>query len=324
MTAGCLRHPSSVTRVVDGRERTGRYLAPEAYAAYMKGAYHEAHGELKEARKAYSEAYAADSEGPEIPTRLAAVACHLRVEGAPEALAKIANDNPRYAPAWREAARCHLSRRQPRRALVEARRAATLSPEVRESTELVTRSYEAVGQPAEARRWQSAWLLAHPDGSVASETASPGDELRRALDRGDLDAAQNLAQAADVTSGELAALAVNRGRLHAAIEQADLVLGAEPDNADAWIARVAAADLRGDLAALRRVLEAPPTYAAPLNPASARLLGEVIGRLVGSDAAASWQSALSAPADNEPSHRSRGLESPQRGGGAAPPPEAEP
>jgi hypothetical protein len=68
---------SEVTRVVDGRIINGRFIAPEAYEAFLDGAIAEDSGDLKAALWAYSEATKVDARDPEIWTRIGGVLCHL-------------------------------------------------------------------------------------------------------------------------------------------------------------------------------------------------------------------------------------------------------
>ncbi len=60
-----------VTRIVDGRTVVGRYIAPEAYAAYLRGVIEEESGHCDKALVAYQEAARFDGDDPEIQQRIA-------------------------------------------------------------------------------------------------------------------------------------------------------------------------------------------------------------------------------------------------------------
>jgi tetratricopeptide (TPR) repeat protein len=130
---GCAE--SGVVRVFDGREVLGPYISELAYAAYAEAEERAAHGEVAEAMSALQRAAQEDPGSVQIWTRLGAVSC-LRsaagrgtstVEGAFHRAESI---DPRYAPLWRERARCHL-RGEPDR-----EQAATTTPAEREAAAL--------------------------------------------------------------------------------------------------------------------------------------------------------------------------------------------
>jgi hypothetical protein len=71
---GCT-HRVTVDREYDARVVEGRFIEPEAYAAFLRGAIAEASGDSKEALAAYARAERVDPGGPEIVQRIDAVRC---------------------------------------------------------------------------------------------------------------------------------------------------------------------------------------------------------------------------------------------------------
>src|SRR5262249_6370554 len=85
--------------------------------------------------------------------------------------------------------------------------------------------------------------------------------------------------------GELALRAAALGVLALAREQGELVLGADPADASARIALVAAADLRGDLGAIGDLMRAMPRALTPVSPLGRWIFADVLRRRVGAAAA---------------------------------------
>src|SRR5262245_24928399 len=129
---GCTE--TTVVRVIDGREIAGRFVSPQAYAMYARGAQAEAAGDLESARLEYTAAAREDSESAEIWTRIGAVSCALgRADDAQSAFVRAAQRSPDYEPLFRERAACALSRgtlppADARAALDDASRALALDP----------------------------------------------------------------------------------------------------------------------------------------------------------------------------------------------------
>ena len=69
------------------------------------------------------------------------------------------------------------------------------------------------------------------------------------------------------------------------------MLGADPDDGDAWVARVVAADLRRDRADFESALRDVPASASALSPVASRLYAELLERVVGAEARAAWLAA---------------------------------
>ena len=109
--AGCAVGSSGVTRMADGVRYEGRFVNPEAYAAYLLGVEHEARGEFSEALAAYLEAHAEDPDSPEIWARIGAVRCISSEPKAGPAAARAAFErglkiDPAYYGNYFERARC--------------------------------------------------------------------------------------------------------------------------------------------------------------------------------------------------------------------------
>jgi tetratricopeptide (TPR) repeat protein len=294
----CTPSSRAITRIYDGVEVRGPRIPPEAYAAFTEGAVLEAAGDLSGSRAAYERALAEHDASPELWTRFASVSCRLGNDSVDAAFAPALRVDPNHGPAWTEMARCHLAREQVPAALRPALRGATLAPEDEEATRTVVQALERRGETARAARWATAWRLAHPGHVVPLPEDPPEVWLVRvdeALREGDLERARQHAARARVSAGELALRAAVRGRTAAAVDQAELVLRADPSSADAWVARLVAADLSGDEAALRAALvalDAPE----PLSPAAIAALTDLLHRRAGHAAAEAFRSALGSPA----------------------------
>ncbi|MGC4092357.1 MAG: hypothetical protein QM756_31645 [Polyangiaceae bacterium] len=115
-------------------------------------------------------------------------------------------------------------------------------------------------------------------------------ELNAALMRADLPAARAAATRLRLPPGELALRAVRAGATPLGTEQAALALGADPNDANAWVAALSAADLSRDRQTLERLLREDPVSPSPPNPLALELLGEALARLVGEEARAAWGS----------------------------------
>jgi hypothetical protein len=175
-----------VDRVVDGRIITGQFVAPEAYAAFLRGAIAEERGELNEALVAYGDAAARGDDDPEIWTRIGAVRCAANPHdpAAHVAFERALSADAEYAGAWAARARCALDRGEPLAALPDARRAADAEPLAVEPQVLLAQA-EAAEEHAHAARdrllaltelegsrvtaWDAlaAWARAHGDAALA-------------------------------------------------------------------------------------------------------------------------------------------------------------
>ncbi len=78
------------------------------------------------------------------------------------------------------------------------------------------------------------------------------------------------------------------GRPAIARAEAELLLSADPADASARIALVAAADLAGDLSLLSRAMNGLPSRSTPPSPLARLLFAVVLDRRVGAGAARAW------------------------------------
>lgn len=174
-----------VDRLYDGHVVEGRFIEPEAYAAFLSGVISEAGGDLRSALASYARAERLDPESPEIWTRIAAVRCAAspRDPRADEALAKALAADAGYAGAWRVEAKCALSRGEHDAADAAANRAAELeAPPAMAgmlshaggrsiddaSRRRIVELTETASNPAAAFHALATWAEAHDDFSLWS------------------------------------------------------------------------------------------------------------------------------------------------------------
>jgi tetratricopeptide (TPR) repeat protein len=326
-SSGCGFGAGSVTRIADGREFEARAISAEAYAAYARGALLEAAGDDRGALEAYQAALSEDGDSPEILARMGATQCRLAKspsdatgKSATHSLRRATEVDPYSSSAWAEAARCKAHRGEAREALSAALRAAHTDPVSVTSAILVAELAEAAGDSNTARVWLDELVARAPTSREAFAVLARfgarhhdlGRELRaraglsalgvspqkdaalqldRAVERGELPLARAAAIRSRLSPSELSLLLVERGQSAAAGEQARLVLGANPDDSDAWVARVVAADLRRDRADFENALRDAPASASGLSPVASRLYAELLERVVGAEARAAWLAA---------------------------------
>jgi tetratricopeptide (TPR) repeat protein len=313
-SAGCASQ-GAVTRMVDGRRVRGRSVADEAYAAYLRGVMHEARGELDAAAIAYGEAIHEDGRSAEAWTRLGVLRCTH--EGDPwQAFARAQEIDPVYEETWTESARCHLAKGELDDALRAAKIAVSLDPDRLEPVVVLARILERLQRREEAEAWLDGMIIRRP-GSIEAQEAmldfakSTGNDARKrraeeALRElrpesgartgetppalADVDAAllsddgllaRRLALALHLGIGGLALRAAALGLADLAREEAELVLAADPTDADARVAAAVAADLLRNDAALRRALAGMPPELRPLSPLARALLSELLARRIG-------------------------------------------
>ncbi len=337
LMCGCALPEKPVVRVVEGREVPGRFVDVPAYALYVRGVVLEERGDLAGAEDAYRRALQHDPDSAHILARLGALGCRHGWGEAERSFQAAEAVDPHYELLWRFRARCALRQGRARAAARSAEMAFRLDPDQPEATLLLARVREEQQRPAEAQRllealvvrlpdsleaWQALRELARtrppvalfshadrqvrrllireqppaPRGAAPSE-AAPVDD---ALSAGRLSAARHLAITLGISPGELALRAVTVGRADLGREQADLVLSADPTDGDAWVALVAAADLNRDDEALANALLRLPVHPVPPGPLGARLLGDLLDRRVGRNAADAWATARSASSPAAP------------------------
>lgn len=331
--AGCVFGPPPVARVVAGREHVGRYIPPEAYASYAEGAYLEAHDKPRQAEHAYRDALAEDPDSAEIWTRLGALACRRAPKQAARAFAHARSIDASYAPLWREQAQCDLSHDRASAALTAARKAFHLDPDDEKTSVIMAELFTRQGDADAALRWLEALVTRDPTSlpgwrallATARDAGNRQQELRaaRALiarapaERADLEKrypqlapsgsvddallsgqikkARRRALSAHLPLGDLAVRAARLGLGGTAAELADEVLHADPDDANAWVARLVAADLSGDNAAFNSALASLGKSPVTPRPPAARLLAQLLQRRAGRVAAEHWRNAYGLP-----------------------------
>jgi len=335
----CASPAQPVVRVVDGREVPGRFVDVPAYALYVRGVVLEERGDLAGAEDAYRRALQHDPRSAHILSRLGALACRHGWASAERAFQAAAEVDPHYELLWRMRARCALRQGRLQAAAQSAELAFRLDPDQPDATLLLARVREEQQRSDEAQRLLEALVVRSPDSLEAWQalrelvrTQPPGAlfayadrQVRRLLHReqpptprnsgpsaaarvddalwaGRLSTARHLATSLGVSPGELALRAVLLGRAELAREQAELVLSADPTDGDAWVALVAAADLGGGEDDVERALRRLGARPIPPGPLGARLLGEVLDRRVGENAAEAWKAAQrgSSPPAAEP------------------------
>jgi Tfp pilus assembly protein PilF len=129
LAAACVE-PMDVTRVMDGRVTPGRFIEPDAYAAFLHGALEEEGGHLVPAAAAYAEAASMDARDPEIWTRIGDVHCAMSPHDslAADAFDRAIAIDASYAPALEARARCEAARGDGQGARRDRERAAAADP----------------------------------------------------------------------------------------------------------------------------------------------------------------------------------------------------
>lgn len=274
--------PSTTQRIVAGRTLEGRYVAPEAYAAMMHAELLAAQGKTRQAYAAYQEASEVAGYGPEVWTRLGALGCQLKLPDYGDAFAKAAARDQDYEPLWRARAACALSRGEPALALQAAERATALDPNQPYNSELAVQALSQLRQTTAASHWQRAFKLLDLRNASSPEPAIPSAQttqaaLDQALRDHDLPRARRHALRIRLDPSALALHALQLGLPRAAMEQAQLVLAANPLDADARVAALCAADLLHETARFQALL-VTPLRSAELRPAAAAALNRLLAR----------------------------------------------
>ena len=244
--AGCTVGSSGVTRMAEGVRYEGRYVNPEAYAAYLLGVEHEARGAFGEALEAYLEAHSEDPDSPEVWARIGAVRCFSREPKAGPGAARAAFErglelDPAYYGNYLERARCAERARDFASALRDGRAAVARRPQDEPANLLVARALQELGKSAEARLWLEAYRSYQP-AAVASERAlqtargPQSNQVAVPASGGNVPAAPRSGAFAELRSG----------RTELARQRAQIELDADPTNADAWIAALVACDALHD------------------------------------------------------------------------------
>jgi hypothetical protein len=259
---GCA-HPWVVQRAYDGDTVEGRYVAPEAYAAFLRGAIAEAEHRPADALLAYGEAAKRDSASPEPWTRVAEVRCatggSADVTRGERAIEHALALDPGYAPAWAAKAACAAARGDAGTAHSAAGRAAELDPRGDGANILLARSSEVEATSGHARgvlvaltltaadpvaAWNALALWAQAHGDVALWARALVELARRAPER-----REAIARSAEELAGA-GCLGEARAVAAAAVEASE-----SPLSADLGLAARLALDeavARRDATAVRR------------------------------------------------------------------------
>lgn len=274
--------PSATQRVVAGRTLEGRYITPEAYAAVLRAELLVAQGHTQQAYTAYQEALEVAGYSADAWTRLGALGCQMKLPDYEEAFAKAEARDSSYEPLWRARSECALTQGDPSLALRAAERATAIDPSQAHNSELAAQSLSRLKQAVAAARWQRAYqLLELRDATHATSTTLHGDTAEAALDAalraGDLPRARRHALGLRMDPSALALHALQLGQAQMALEQAQLVLGANPLDADARVVALCAADLLRDNSRFRAFLVTPLKSEA-LRPAAAAELDRLLSR----------------------------------------------
>ncbi len=284
---------SKTLRVVDGKPIDERPISSSAYAAYAYAAQLEGNGKLELALTAYREALGFDSESVEIQTRIASLTCQLAPDDANPEFEDAQELDGNYEALWREWALCELRRGNLTRALRMAKRGVEAAPDGLEASMTVVRVYEARKEPELALRqlvaytvrfrdsreaWSElyhlarrqrddAWLreaaqqvdrLTRKDAPIPALGDTPEQIVGRILLAEGLTPARNAAVEFRLGATDLGWLAVALGRPKEALAQAELVLGADPDNLEAIVLALTASHQADRSAAFREQLAKTP------------------------------------------------------------------
>ncbi|HMJ13889.1 MAG TPA: hypothetical protein VK524_20870 [Polyangiaceae bacterium] len=313
-----------VTRLVRGQPLPGRYISVAAYAAYARGTYLEAHGDLRGAGVAYEQAARFDDHSAEVWTKIGDLRCRRSDPRADTAFRRARELDAEYEPAWRGLAQCELGHGQPRAALTHALHALKLDPDQQETSLLLVSIYERLGLLADARRYLDASVARWPRSvetlrallEFARRTADAARaeraqtslralgsqrkdvleltrrdrfyDIDRALERAELKRARQLAVLAHLPGGALAVRAAALGVAELALKLADLVLAADPTDGDARIAALAAADLQDDPESFERRLADLASAGPEPSTLATRVMADLLARRVSAEAAHAW------------------------------------
>lgn len=290
LLSGCGGAPE-VTRIANGRDASGAWIPPDAYAAYLEGTIAETEGNEAAADRAYEKTVTEDPEAAEAWARLGAVRCLRARAQADRAFARARSLAPDLEDAWLARAECELKRGNALRAVESAERALELGPNDPEASRTLSSALERAGQLERARRLRHALAL---ERNVPPPLAPHDDSdlaVERALDRGDVTGARAAARTARWTDAEVALRALGMGRPDLAARIAELSLVSDPGDSSARIAALTAADLDQKDETLARLLRPMPSDRVPPSAHAIELMEQLLSRRSGSEAARAWAEA---------------------------------
>ena len=278
-TVACSEGSGGVTRMANGVRYEGRFIDPEAYAAYIIGVEHEARGEFGTAVTSYLEARAEDPESPEIWARIGAAQCFgASAQGGPAAAAKAFQNglrlDPDYYGNYFERARCEERAKIFDAGLSDATAAVARRPGDEPANLLVARLMQALGRTADARLWLEAFQ--------SFRDTSPA--MKRALDsaRDPTSASSPKSSAASHALARSVAFAeLSAGKPEIARQHAEIELGADPTNSDAWIATLVACDALRDDVCFDSTLESLKSPNIAPSDTAVAFLSELLARRTG-------------------------------------------
>lgn len=287
----CAVLEAPVVRSVDGVRTEGRFIDANAYALYAVAASREARGQWAEALDLYQRAFEIDSRGPELRTRIGAVACKLRqLHLADDSFAAALSADEAYGPLWFELAQCRKMRGDLRGAQRAALEALRLDPERVETSLLAADTAELLGDHASAWRLRDALATHAPDSLAAqqgiwSAATRAKDAARSARARQALaELARRRAKSPEAGGIKGALAALERGDVATAKELAEQLLGADPGSGDALVIALCAADLQEDHAAFARLLEQAHEPGTAASPEVMGILEALLARRVSAQA----------------------------------------
>lgn len=289
LACGILTPP--VARTVDGVTTDGRFIEPDAYALYAVAALREARGQYREALDLYERARDIDDDGPELATRIGAVACQLQDKArADRAFAAAKRADPGYGPLWFELASCSKARGDLADAESAARRAVELDPERYEASLLAAQLMELRGDHAGAWQMRDA-LVTHAPRSLLVQRGVL-EAARRGADKQRVERAQaavaaltHPSEAEAPRSGVPYALAsLARGDVAEARREARRVLSADPGNGDALVLALWTANLQQDHADFASLLARADEPGRPVSPELLGMLQALVAQRVSAQA----------------------------------------
>lgn len=277
----CAEGSGGVTRMANGVRYEGRFINPEAYSAYAVAVEHETRGEYEKAVTWYLEARSDDPESPEIWARIGAAQCFGAEPPRGPAAAAQAFENgirldPSYYGNYFERARCEERARLLDAGLADATAAVFRRPTDEPANLLVARLLQTRGRAAEARAWLEAFQsyreMSPAMGHALEAARAPNAAAPRPAEQG-------VARPSPARSVAFAEL--RKGQLEAAREHAQLELGADPSNSDAWIATLVACDALRDNVCFENTLESLKTPSVAASETALGFLNELLARRVG-------------------------------------------
>lgn len=275
---GCAQGSGSVTRMVDGVRYEGRFINPEAYAAFLLGVEREERADYAGALAAYREAHAEDPDSPEIQVKIGAMRCQSSEApkgpaAAQTAFENAAREDPDYYGIYFERARCAARAGDNERALPDAEAAVARHPSDEPANVLVAHLLERLGRSREARAWLEAFQIYYGRPARVGRALNGVRGARTTtLGRG----TQLPPRAPSAAFAEL-----RSGRAERARERASRELDADPSDADAWVATLVACDALRDELCFATTLDSLKTPSLAPSATALGYLRDLLARRTG-------------------------------------------